>query len=68
MKVKSYVTQSYPDYENSWLIEDASNTQALPECGLIAVKGDDGRVLFFDDEFPTAIFTCENIDEKFRIE
>jgi hypothetical protein len=67
MKVKNRVMQSAPDYENQWLVNGASKTQALPECGLIAVRDDNGQVLFYDDEFSTSAFTSENINEKFRI-
>jgi hypothetical protein len=67
MKIKNYVTQSYPDYEHSWLIEDNPRTEAIPACGLVAIRDDDGTVRFYDDEYPASVFIHENVDEKYRV-
>ena len=64
MKIKNNITQSYPDYEQSWLFEDVVETKALPACGLIAVRNQDGTVHFYDDEYPALTFHWDNHNEN----
>jgi hypothetical protein len=51
-------TNLYPDYEQSWLLEETV-PQAVPMCGLIVEKKG-SLVQFHDDEFPGLMFDSES--------
>jgi hypothetical protein len=61
--VGTTINNSYPDFEQSWLMQEADQTITVPECGLIVTKGSDGLVRFHDDEFP-ALGMCIGIEKE----
>ena len=51
-KVSAVYPDSYPDFEQSWIMEE-TQPMAIPLAGLIVSSGSDGLgVKFQDDEFP----------------
>jgi hypothetical protein len=57
---KEIVPDPYPDYEQSWIIEETQAPQAIPACGLIVEKKG-SKVQFYDDEFPGLLYTTESL-------
>ena len=50
---RAMMNNPYPDFEQSWLMQEPCQTITVPECGLIVTKDADGLVRFHDDEFPS---------------
>ena len=50
--------------ENSWQAGDPIKVATLPECGLIATRCEDGKVRFYDDEYPVLNVRQERNDKS----
>ena len=46
------IINPYPDFEQSWIMEEPHQLITVPACGLIVTKSPNGQVKFHDDEFP----------------